>query len=313
MIEPGRARRKKAELAPAKTTPVTIAKTMSTGDAFARIVHAAAIHMRANERGVLSGADPEFLHQMRVAVRRLRSAFTIFPDTNVSSHLAAEAKWLAGRLAEARDWDVFLFETLPRVCESVPKIDGFAEVFRRAQIAREAALREAQHAVASERYEALRSSLLNASLNDSEGSFASGNSGLHTNVLRYAEEVLERRYARVLRRGRSLEKLPWSELHALRIAVKKLRYAVGFFQSLFDRPRTRLQHTRLTALQDILGLINDGATTQQLVRAHFRADSAELAPAIGIIAGWAEGRSCALRDELAQSWKAFRDTKVFWR
>lgn len=313
---PKRARaRGKITPTPVKAAPARLVPTMNVAEALALIVQAGTAHMQANERGVLSGGDPEFLHQMRVALRRLRSVLSIYPETDTSSHLAAEMKWLAGRLGTARDWDVFLFETLPSVCRSVPEVSGRSEIRDQTRRLREAAWRKARDAVASNRYKALRSCLdktkfrgVLSAVRDTDVERA-----LQENVRRYAVAVLQRRYATVCKRGRSLHKQSSSEIHALRIAIKKLRYPLEFFYSLFDPPRTQALRTRLTALQDTLGLMNDGAVTRQLLRGHFRGRDPKFAWAIGVIAGWVEGRSYALRHEVDGAWKAFRGTEVFWK
>src|SRR5262249_44419213 len=65
-------------LAPVKSRPPTLATEMSVDDAFTAVIWASLAHLQANERGMLAGEDPEYLHQMRVALRRLRSAFSVF-------------------------------------------------------------------------------------------------------------------------------------------------------------------------------------------------------------------------------------------
>lgn len=298
---------------PVKAAPVAIVATMSIAEAYAAIVEGALAHLEANEGGVLSGVHPEFLHQLRVALRRLRSAFSVFPDTDRSGHLAAEMRWLAAQIGGARDWDVFVFETLPLARKALPGSDAISEIRRRTMPLRRAAWRKARRAMATERYQALKHGLRQSACTVPDA--APGRSvkiETQSDLPHYAALVLRRRYAKVRRRGRSLSRQGWDELHTLRIAVKKLRYPVEFFFPLFDTDRARQLRSRLTALQDVLGLINDSATTQQLLDSAIRADTPELARAVGTVAGWAEGRSSALRRELNSAWKAFRDTKVFW-
>jgi triphosphatase len=305
---------RKVELMPVKAAPVSIVATMSVVDAFVAIVQGAVAHMQANEDGVLVARNPESLHQMRVALRRLRSAFAVFPEIESTVAIAEEMKWLAGRLGDARDWDVFTFETLPRVCESVPEVAGITEIRRQSRRLREAARRRALRALASERYQALKALLYQSTASGNGYATAKRNSGQKPqgDLPRYAEAALQRRYTKVCKRGRSVGKQSWSELHALRIAIKKLRYPVEFFHPLFDNARAHTLRSRLATLQNVLGLMNDGATTEQLVRTRLRADTPGLALAIGMIAGWTEGRTHALRRELVGAWKAFRETKVFW-
>ena len=103
---------------PAKARPAAVGDAMTVNDAFRAVLEANLEHLLANERGMLAGADPEFLHQMRVAVRRLRSALGVFappvPEPAVA-RFAVELKWLARKLGPARDWDVFTSVTLPPI------------------------------------------------------------------------------------------------------------------------------------------------------------------------------------------------------
>lgn len=295
---------------PVKAAPVGIVATMSVAEACAAIVRASLAHLQANEQGVLSGAHPEFLHQMRVALRRLRSAIAVFPETERSAFLTGELRWLSGRLSAARDWDVFMLETLPQARESLPDVEGLNEVSRRCQRRRRAAWRTAQRTVASARYRALIEALQQETWMGVDTGADNGSEPV--DLRRYATDVLRRRYAKVGKRGESLRKHRWNELHDLRIAIKKLRYPVEFFAPLFNAHRTRELRTRLTALQNMLGLINDGVTTQQLLRAAHVTDTPQLGLAAGMIAGWAEGRAIAQRSRLDAEWSIFRGTKVFW-
>jgi triphosphatase len=297
-------------LRPVKAAPVGIVATMSVSEACAAIVRTSLVHLQANERGVLSGAHPEFLHQMRVALRRLRSVIAVFPKTERSAFLTGELRWLSGRLSEARDWDVFMLETLPQVRESLPEVQGLDEVSRRCQRRRRAAWRMAQRTVASARYTAFIQALQQETWVSVDP--GAGNGSEPVDLCGYATDVLRGRYAKVSKRGESLHKHRWKELHELRIAVKKLRYPVEFFAPLFNAHRARELRTHLTALQNVLGLINDGVTTQQLLRAANVAGTPQLGLAVGMIAGWAEGRAIAQRSRLDAEWGTFRGTKVFW-
>src|SRR5690606_5862020 len=80
-----------------------------------------------------------------------------------------------------------------------------------------------------------------------------------------ATQLLAAWHARVLRRGRRLERRSSDELHRLRIAVKQLRYAVEFFSGLYAPRRMAALRNRLMRLQDILGRINDAAGVAALV------------------------------------------------
>src|SRR5690606_8278466 len=94
-------------------------------------------HLHGNEAGMQEGSDIEYLHQMRVALRRLRSAFGLFCGKQARTGLAAPAaedlKWLAAQLGPARDWDVFAGETLAAVGSALPDHAGISALRNRCE------------------------------------------------------------------------------------------------------------------------------------------------------------------------------------
>ncbi len=304
--------------APVKSGAVPLGTDMTVGDAFKMIVWATLAHLQANEQGVLEGRDPEYLHQMRVALRRLRSAFSVFaavlPKT-ATEPLVAELKWLAGALGPARDWDVFVSETLPPIQEAFAEHAAVTRLARECTRLRSAADQEAQHAVASARYERLLlgvAAWLAAEKWLGEADEAAL-ARLRSPAGEFAAGVLEQRYARVRKRGRQLRRLSAAELHQLRIAVKKLRYATDFFAPLFGAKRARGMPSRLGRLQNILGAMNDAATVGGLMHDTFGARAGKaVSEARGIVFGWSHGRAVTLKRDLGGAWKTFRAAGKFW-
>jgi triphosphatase len=291
---------------------------MTVSHAFSAIVQSALDHLHANEHGVLVSADPEFVHQMRVAVRRLRSALSVFASTlppGAREPIAADLKWLGNALGPARDWDVFAQETLPRVRAAYPDHAHLAGLAAQTAHRRGLARAAARRALRSARYQAFMTALTSwiATRAWRETADAACLAVLDSPIRAYAQTELEKRYGRTRRRGRNLETLSAPELHRFRIAIKKLRYAMDFFSSLFDREAVRPLRSRLSRLQDILGTINDAATLQQVVEQGFsRTRAPAAAEARGMLLGWAAGRAEALGHELNRAWKPFRRTQTYW-
>jgi len=143
---------------PLKSPTSPVASGMTGNSAFKALVLTCLAHYTANQRGMLDGADPEYLHQMRVALRRLRSVFSTFAPFFPAAVLeppVAETRWLARILGAARDWDVFIAETLPPVSARYPQHPGMAALTRSAAMLREAANRTARRAVVSARGQGL--------------------------------------------------------------------------------------------------------------------------------------------------------------
>lgn len=297
---------------PVKAAPTAIVPTMSLADAYVAIVSASLAHLEANEAGMLSGVRPEFLHQTRVALRRLRSAMSVFRSLGDATHAAtSEMRWVAEKLGAARDWDVFVFDTLPQVENAFPGVHGMRLIRRHSMHRRRTAWAKAQRAVACERYHALKVDLRRSTI--TAAAPARGDDGRPTEDLHhYAARVLERRYRKVCKRDHELGEQGWEELHALRIAVKKLRYPVEFFSPLFDPVSTAHLRSRLMAVQEILGLINDGVTARRMLKTAVPSGEPEAARAAALVSEWADGRARALRADFDAAWKAFRAARVFW-
>jgi len=255
---------------------------------------------------------------MRVALRRLRSAFSVFAplfpaDTNAST--AAGLKWLAASLGPARDWDVFVTETLPPVYAEFGEHAALATFGQQCSELRRAAARRARRTVASRRYQQLVLALARALTAEqwSAEMDEAGHARIGAPVREFASAVLEARYGQVRKRGRKLERLSPAELHRLRIAIKKFRYATDFFAGLYEGKRARATLKRLARLQDILGAINDAATVGSLVGDVLHgASSRYAAEARGILLGWSRGQAATLRRELKTAWEAFRAAEKFW-
>jgi len=136
---------------------------------------------------------------------------------------------------------------------------------------------------------------------------------LHKPVAEFAALVLEKRYQQARRRGRGLAKRSPAELHRLRIAIKKFRYATDFFASLYEGKAAGKSLKRLGRLQDILGAMNDAATVAGLLTQGFEgARGKRVLEAKGILLGWSRGRAATLKRELKGAWKAFRAADKFW-
>src|SRR5688572_13381664 len=216
-----------------KARAATLDRAMPVSAAFKAVMSANLTHLRANDRGTLEGHDLEYLHQMRVALRRMRSAMSEFapvlPEAAVFQ-LGAELKWLAGRLGPARDWDVFLSETLPPIDAEFGPHPGLDRFTARCRMLGGGAAAQARRAVRSARYDRLVSRLETWVSTEEwlTGADPAARAALAGPVAEFASGVLERRYERVRSKGQALDRLDSGELHRLRIAIKKFRYGSDF-------------------------------------------------------------------------------------
>lgn len=304
---------------PVRAVPVTLAGDMSQAAVFRSIAAACMAQLQANEAGMLAGRDPEYLHQMRVALRRLRSAFAVFRDRIPSECLAPveeEARALARRLGGARDWDVFCTETLRAIVRAFPDDAGIAAIARRASRARSAEGRAARAAVSDANY--TRGLLRLGQMLSSVDEFIDHRS---EPLPAFAASLLQHRHRRLCRLGNRLAELSPEELHDLRIRAKKLRYAAEFFGSLFPGRRARAYAKALSGLQDVLGGINDVSTATRLLagltapaEALTKAGAAQSAAVTaGILRGWLASCNDAHRRALPRAWESFRAQRRFWK
>ena len=296
--------------------------------AIARIVRTCVNHMAANEAVSLKGEDPEGIHQMRVALRRLRSALALFRDFIPADQyrwLAGEVKWLADNLGPARDWDVFLTELLEPVRLSFHRADGHGKPLQEdidalaaaARAKRDRAYESAREAILSARYTTLL--LKVGAWVESRGwraqRVSEHSARLFDPVEGLADHLLSRRAKKARRAGQGFADLSVAERHELRIALKKLRYAAEFFRSLHEDKPARRYIQQLAAFQDALGHLNDVATATRLLH-ELHDDGSRPAPgeprAAGIVIGWHARGVADAEATLVGLWEDFAGAKPFW-
>jgi inorganic triphosphatase YgiF len=308
-----------AALVPGKAKTPGLEKSHSVREAFAHILQGCMVHLQVNEEGIVRGDDPEFVHQMRVALRRARSALRVFSSILSSEKIAAireELQWLAGALNGARNWDVFVLTTFPPILAAFPDHQGLAWLHTHSVTMQQHANARARDAVTSPRYQRLLLTLgawLCTLTEPATGPPEATESG-ETDLAAFTAAILQKRHRQLKKRGKQLTLLSPVERHAVRIAAKKLRYAAEFFSPLYPNKRTRKYIGTLAALQDVLGAFNDSATTVALLQeVTATEDMAARQHPEGVVLGWVQGASHARLAELARTWEVFMEQRPFWR
>jgi inorganic triphosphatase YgiF len=244
-----------------KAEPVTLKREMIAVQAFQHVAQTCVRQFRLNEAVLLGHRNPEALHQARVALRRLRSAFSIFRPLFVADEGAAklreELRWLAGELGNARDLDVLLERA------------AAGDLRTRVEKAREEAYTAVEATLASSR---VRTVMLDLTewLIDGPWLASAGTQDRRSEPARdFAAAALDRFRRKVKKQGRDLEAVDDETRHEVRKDAKKLRYASEFFIDLFDAKRERRRYQRFIAaledLQDQLGALNDLATAPEVI------------------------------------------------
>jgi len=285
---------------------------LTTSDSVGRLIGQLLDTMLHWAAGAAAGATPVPVHQMRVATRRLRSALAIFKRVAPFPQLvplSAALRETATRLGAARNWDVFLGDTAERVTAAFPDDARVRALLSAARRRRQAAYIELRAYLASPAFRELEVALACASVLrpwDREGT---PDPRLHQDTAVFAGMALAHQLKRVRHAGRDLTALPLAALHELRKDCKRLRYTAEFFVPLFPEKPARRFIKRLAALQEELGLLNDGATAAGLM-AHL--GRAERSYAAGLVEGFVAAGAVASRAQVGRAWKQFRKTEPFW-
>jgi triphosphatase len=301
---------------PVKAQPAQLTEQMRVAEALRAIVFGCIDHLQANERGVLSSDDIEYVHQARVAVRRLRSAFSVFLPAfprEMFDRQLTELRWLAAALGEARDWDVLMSETLPAVCEALPAEAGLHELMERCASLHAAARRAAQEALASRRYTVLLLELGGVFLRAPWAVSADDGAVERARpLIDFAAAMLAQRHRKVVKRASKLSQLDGVQLHQLRIRIKKLRYAAEFFSALYEKKKVRDYVQALSGLQELLGSLNDVATADRIARALRDEGDSDHLEGLGLLRGWCAARAQDSRKRLSKAWGRFEEREQFW-
>ena len=273
----------------------------SADSALRRIVADCRKQIATHRAAVQASDDPSGIHEIRVALRRLRAAAGLFRgvvhEPREVQFIDAGARRLARAFAPARDLQVFLNETAPDAPSDVLRIGGKL-VGRRVARAR-AVLGDTRFAEFDQRLARFAE--------------ARPQTGGET-LIAFARRALDRCEAKVRRRGRGLANLKPADLHRLRIAAKKLRYAVSFLAPAFQSDAAEGYANATIGLQDALGLMND-----RVVSAHVLADIAQAGRSMkGVkrscdrLTGRLARPSRGQKRGLKRAWKAFKKSEPFW-
>jgi inorganic triphosphatase YgiF len=285
---------------PRKWRRPRLGELATPSEAFSAIFATALTQVGANARGVVYGSDSEYLHQMRVGLRRLRSALLAFRHLvpkKTAKPIAERLRRLMPPLGAARDWDVFCEGLVRRGTQEPERAAQLAPLLARARGKRSIARRRARQAAASPQFQRF---LLRALRWVNSGSWKT-----EAPLGAFAGEALERLHCRALGEAKDIDWADAERRHRLRIRVKRLRYACDFFAASFAGAAARPYLKRLAALQDILGDLNDIAVGRRLL--------AEIGLPAGHVRHALAVRERMLVMSLEAAWAAVEKCRPFWK
>lgn len=246
-----------------KAERIALDRSMDAVSAFQSIALSCFKQFRLNEDVLLAMRNPEALHQARVAIRRLRSAFSMFKSIlpgDEPRRIKDEFRWLAGVLGEARNVDVLLAKAVD------PDLRSQLKAIRTTMY------NDALEALSGSRARALMLDFIDW-LYCGEWLRQSGTTAEREKpALEFATTSLEKMRRRLKKDGRALAEVDDEHRHEVRKDAKKLRYGAEFFGSLFDDGSGPRRHKKflsaMSEMQDHLGDLNDLATGPEVLDQH---------------------------------------------
>jgi len=275
----------------AKSGKVRVHTGMTVAEAFEVVVHNCLKHYRLNEPLVIRKCKAEALHQCRVAMRRLRSAFTLFRPAVEDvefQHLRHELRWFTSQLGDARNLDVYLQRELPEaeraelIAERDRAYDAVADVMNAARF---------------------RRLLIDIAGWTALGAWRGGKVARRS-IGTFANARLDKLWHSIANAGHNIVQMDETTRHGLRIEVKKLRYGTEFFQGLY--PHAQIAEKQFSAameeLQEFLGNLNDLANARGMTGASTEDD--------WLIGSYEER---AYLKSAEESFRALKRVGPFWR
>lgn len=305
----------------AKALPLELPDPCTGEDALIATVGNCLAHLWANEDCARVGSDPEGVHQMRVALRRLDACLTVYqsliPPLQVE-RLQRLIKGVAQSLSPARDWDVFIGDMLDPAAANMPN-DPDLKLLRTVAVRqRAAAYRDMHRTLAADGYSEMWGEIV-AWLADRDWRqqpVTEVSASLMADVRTFSETVLDKVHLKLMKRGKGFAVLDARERHKLRIRIKKVRYAAEFFSPLYLVERSADYLVALRAMQEDLGKLNDVESARGLLDGLEITDvrrSHRLARAGGLVIGWHRHSASMREDQLVHHWQELKKTKPFWR
>ena len=318
-----------ASVAAEKARDPDLSAEINAGRAFTLICRACLRHLVVNEPATIR-RDEQALHQMRIAVRKLRAAISLFSDVVGDDRVGTiktELRWFARELGPARELDVFLFEVLKPLKNQHKNDPGFISISRMFARRRLQGYRRARDAVQSARFRTL---VLDTAEWVEAGPWSMSEDPLmrirrEMPIKIYAAEQLSLRRKKIRRRGAKISRLSPEQLHSWRIQVKKARYAVEFFSSVYGGNKSAKRRKKVVStlrqLQDCLGRLNDIMTSKALCaeiianpgRGSTAEQSRHRAFAAGLVTGNQQAQFQKFLDGAREAYSGFDGAKIFWK
>ena len=304
--------------APVKARPVRLDREATVEAAAVAVLGEIQDQVAANIVATVELDAPEAPHQLRIGLRRLRSALGAFePAIGCAEleRLSALARDIGAMVGSLRDLDVLAEDILRPAAENAPGEPGFARLVEAVARRRETVRREVRQALAGPEVAAFVFDL--AGFVATRGWRAGGAdpAALEANVRELARQALDRRWKAAKKCAKGIGTLSTEQRHELRKALKKQRYVSEIFSSLFPDGRVARFRGALKCLQDDFGRLNDAAMIEATLGGQEApgAGDPDAQRAAGRVIGAALAEAAHLLPRAVEDWRALAGYGPFWR
>lgn len=278
-------------------------------EAFTAVVQSAVTQITANRSAVLGSDNPDAAHQLRIGLRRLRSALRAFrplADMPALRELEGRAQALGRCVGQLRDADVLINEVYAPVVPAMRDTAAPQRLHELLLAHRERARERVRTELRGERWAVLQLhfALWPRIVDDA--------ADLGPPITRFARSALRKRWRRVAESGDRLDELSVEDRHVMRKALKTLRYTAEFFATLYPRASTSRFVGELRNLQEVFGYLNDVAAAERLTAICHAAGTDNVQQAAGFVLGWHNARAARAWKDAHEGWQRLRRQPHFW-
>ncbi len=296
---------------PLRGVAPVFARTDTLTDVLQALIWSCLQHFQGNLSGAMGSDDDEYLHQMRVALRRLRVVLRIAQKVRADAQLAGlytVVSDLCIALGRIREWDVFIAGTLQPMRARMAGHAGLQALLAASERQRAACYAELRGTAQAREMQRL---LLRFSI------WMNGDYWKQQpETVPLARDFATRRLRKLAKRfalsGHQLDTAEAAQLHALRILAKKLRYSAEFFASFYDRQKAGSFLAALSEVQDVLGLINDIAVAHRLLDGLAEQQDRSVLEAVTLSRGWIAHDLSHQLYVLRKTIQRFNKQNAFW-
>jgi len=303
--------RRDEALVPERALHPTLNGDESCATALLLFLRSANAQIVANRRVVLETDDPEGAHQLRIGLRRLRSALRAFrplTDTPALRQFETHARDLAASVGRLRDADVLIEDIFAPVAGRLKGEPGIRE------------LRDCLNAHRLKARDAVRQDLSGGPWSKLQLDLVlwprtcAENTDLQRGVRDFAGAALGKGWKKLARLGAAIGSLNNEQRHEMRKALKSFRYVVEFFASLYEDNDVTRFAKELKSLQDVFGYVNDVVAARELtpIARELCPNNVEVHRAAGYVLGWHDAQAAHHWTGAAKDWRRLHKRARYW-